>query len=211
MIQRSRIGTKFTSNQQQSPNFSSITATFSSQSPSSLSSQSAAECTDNENNDFFTAQDQEMLQHIVKPPALFDNSTFLSSKEENCFESLKYNAAAAVCSANTHRKQFYELIKTTKTSNNEIEQQQQKGTATTTYVCCLSVIGFEDGDIDLNFSERVKLLNSCGNFALVQVMQTGLVGYVPMNCLLPLDQFLSDIKYLRTTTPTITTNHHHRP
>ena len=62
------------------------------------------------------------------------------------------------------------------------------------YVCVLAYKAQFEGDLSIDFAERVKILHSVNNeFALVKNISTNKCGYVPNNCLSTLTDFLGEI------------------
>lgn len=61
------------------------------------------------------------------------------------------------------------------------------------YVCCISYKATLEGDLSINFAERVKLICYNNDFALVE--SNNCHGFVPKYCIIPLDQFLNDNNY----------------
>lgn len=67
----------------------------------------------------------------------------------------------------------------------------------TLYVCCISYQAKLQGDLNLVFADRVKLIHMNDDFALVEHIVTRKCGYVPRFCISTMNQFLSQVKYLK--------------
>ena len=66
----------------------------------------------------------------------------------------------------------------------------------TLYVCCVSYQARIQGDLTLNFADRIKLIHMNAENCLVEKITNRQCGYVPSYCIATLDQFLSHVKYL---------------
>jgi len=64
------------------------------------------------------------------------------------------------------------------------------------FVCCISYKAKEHTELNLEFSERVCVLNETADMYLVQNIAKNKCGYVPKYCITTLNQFLEDLKYL---------------
>ncbi len=62
------------------------------------------------------------------------------------------------------------------------------------YVCCVDYQAQIQGDLNMKYADRVKLLHSNDDFALVENLINGKCGYVPTNSIKTLSEFLSQIK-----------------
>jgi hypothetical protein len=72
--------------------------------------------------------------------------------------------------------------------------QEQKSSVI--LVCCIAYKANKSSGINLDFSERVRLLNETDELYLVQNLVNNECGYVPKYCLSTVNQFLKDLKYL---------------
>ena len=61
------------------------------------------------------------------------------------------------------------------------------------HVCCRSYKAKFDGDIDLEFTERVQILHTNDEFSLVKKITTNECGYVPTECLILFSEFIKNI------------------
>ncbi len=61
------------------------------------------------------------------------------------------------------------------------------------YVCIRPYEPKVQGDINLKYTDRVKLLHSNQEFALVKNLITNNCGYVPISCLINLSQFIKNL------------------
>ena len=68
-------------------------------------------------------------------------------------------------------------------------------TTDTLYVCCIAYTAKFEGDISLNFSDRVKLIHANHDYALVKNILNDKCGYVPLYCIQTITKFLDQIKY----------------
>lgn len=64
------------------------------------------------------------------------------------------------------------------------------------YACSKTFQAKFDGQISLQFSERVQILKTNGVFVLVQKLDSNEIGYVPIGNLCEINQFLSNILHL---------------
>jgi hypothetical protein len=64
------------------------------------------------------------------------------------------------------------------------------------YVCSIAYNKQLEGDLSIDFSQRLRLLHCDGQLALVQVITTGDIGYIPFHCISTLTDFLQDLKKL---------------
>lgn len=79
-------------------------------------------------------------------------------------------------------------------SNSDSEAYYEEDTL---YVCCISYQAKLQGDLNLLFSDRVKLIHMNDDFALVEHIVTRKCGYVPRFCISTMNQFLSQVKYFK--------------
>jgi hypothetical protein len=69
-----------------------------------------------------------------------------------------------------------------------------KSSENSLHVCVLAYKAQFEGDLSVNFAERVKILHSVNNeYALVKNISNNNCGYVPRKCLSPLNEFLAEI------------------
>lgn len=66
----------------------------------------------------------------------------------------------------------------------------------TLYVCCVEYKARIQGDLTLNFADRVKLIHMNAEHCLVENILTRQCGYVPRYCVATMEQFLRQVKYL---------------
>lgn len=66
----------------------------------------------------------------------------------------------------------------------------------TLYVCCIAYKPKIQGDLNLAFADRVKLIHMNDDYALVENILTKQCGYVPRFCISTMSQFLTELKYL---------------
>jgi hypothetical protein len=64
------------------------------------------------------------------------------------------------------------------------------------FVCCIAYKAKEHTELNLEFSERVCVLNEIADLYLVKNIANNKCGYVPKYCITTLNQFLKDLKYL---------------
>jgi replication fork clamp-binding protein CrfC len=64
------------------------------------------------------------------------------------------------------------------------------------FACCKTFYAKFDGQLSLQFSERVNILRSNRDFALVQKLDSNEIGYVPIENLCEINRFLSNIVHL---------------
>ena len=60
------------------------------------------------------------------------------------------------------------------------------------YVCVKPYSALHQGDLTLNYSDMVKLLHVNKDIAVIEQIRTGQCGYVPINVLKPINQFISE-------------------
>ena len=131
----------------------------------------------------------------IQENSLTNISNDLDSSEEinqspnqiqNAYENQVYGSPQVSCTGQEEMQnqltsyysiQDFNLVNTTHFENENI------------YVCCLSYNGMFKGDLDLEFSEKVRLKHEIDNFALVQKISTGQTGYVPRNYITSLLDF----------------------
>lgn len=68
------------------------------------------------------------------------------------------------------------------------------------YICCVSYKAQENGHLSIEFSDRLRLINSISNqeeFIIVQNVLTNQVGLVPKDSICTLAQFLDHVKQLK--------------
>jgi hypothetical protein len=63
------------------------------------------------------------------------------------------------------------------------------------YVCAIAYQAKENSEVDLLFADRVQIIYEKEESYLVQNIRNGQCGYVPKKFLLPLNNFLDDLKY----------------
>ena len=86
-------------------------------------------------------------------------------------------------------------------NDNQMQKDENDGLALNApnndslYVCCIAYTARFEGDIDLNFSDRVKLIHANQDYALVKNILNDKCGYVPVYCIQTITKFLDQIKY----------------
>jgi hypothetical protein len=67
------------------------------------------------------------------------------------------------------------------------------------YACCVSYEAMSRNELTVDFSERLRLVQSDSNhhLCLVQNIQTGVYGFVPKYCILPISMFLRELQRSR--------------
>lgn len=77
---------------------------------------------------------------------------------------------------------------------NSINQSREQHGQDQLHVCILAYQAKFEGDLSLQFAERVKILHNVNNeYALVKNISTNQCGYVPNECLSTLNDFLGEI------------------
>jgi hypothetical protein len=67
------------------------------------------------------------------------------------------------------------------------------------FVCCVSYEAMSPNELTVEFSERLKLVqnNSDNHLCLVQNIQTGVYGFIPKYCVVPVSMFLRNVQRVR--------------
>lgn len=63
-------------------------------------------------------------------------------------------------------------------------------------VCSVPYVARNDQELNLEFAERVKVMQLSPDWCLVRNLRTCQTGYVPAASLLSIEQFLCDLQYL---------------
>ena len=126
----------------------------------------------------------------VEPPTLsqIDESRF------NCFSTIDDNTTAAtiyeeLTHALQHQHQQHQQVNPSffHSASDDTEEL---------YVCCVSYVAKCNEEMTLDYADRVKLIYDRGDAMLVQNVVTGRCGYAPSVCLVPVQTFLEDLRYL---------------
>lgn len=77
----------------------------------------------------------------------------------------------------------------------KFDQVDAEFNPTMLYVCFKDFDSIIQGDLSLRFSDRVKLLHTGDEYSLVKNVLSNRCGYVPNQCIQPLEKFLDNIKF----------------
>ena len=119
-------------------------------------------------NDYDTLSNAYSNEDYMSPDISFSSSSSSNSIEPNI-----------TCSC-------YNL--NSDSSDNSFKTQEE------IFVCCVDYQAKVQGDIDMKYADRVRLLYLSDDFALVENLINGKCGYVPTNCIKTLGKFLNQIK-----------------
>ena len=89
----------------------------------------------------------------------------------------------------------YESSTISSSASSEISFKYQLFKAGSIFVCLRAYKSKHDGDLTINYAERLKIIIDDGNeFILVKRLSRLKYGYVPRNYIIPVDQFLLSLK-----------------
>jgi hypothetical protein len=114
------------------------------------------------------------------------------SKQNNSIDS--ESSSSSYCSAQefTQYQSFscdsndFQTIKSSYFDQSSFEDYENE-----LFVCCIPYHPKIQGDLMLNYSDRVKLIHANSDYCLVQNIISKQCGYVPSNCITLLNNFLN--------------------
>ena len=120
-------------------------------------------------------------------------STNSSSSESSCDYSYQ-------CKLNSFSQNSYQMQQLSSINNHQFKSVTEtffdSNKDEELYVCCVSYEAKDNSEVTLDFADRVKIIYEKQEMVLVQNITNGQCGYVPMHCIISLDNFLNDLKLL---------------
>lgn len=158
----------------------------------------------NISNSPFLYTTPEKMKRKLTSTVIQANSSMLSSDLSEITEVDSDDENRNAYSNNTY---YSPLVTATKYGNNatqlhsanashlDMSTEQHKDRI---LVCLIRYEAKKTNEISVEFSDRVKLIHETEDFYLVQNITNSLkLGYVPKYCLISINQFMNDIKYLK--------------
>lgn len=135
-------------------------------------------------NDFDASLSQINNEHVQKA---FSNDSYSSPTK---FNSTQSSSAYSTDSSSYDYSSYCSSCSSSGSDTSDSYYQE------TLYVCCIAYQPKIQGDLNLAFADRVKLIHMNDDFALVENIITRKCGYVPRYCISTMTQFLKEVKYL---------------
>lgn len=146
---------------------------------------------------FYTSDDDSC--HKISSTLIIQTSVLNGSTQNNAYSNRDYESPDASSSLSmTQSMQSCSCFSLSDSSSSVSSTSSNSSSISSNeiYVCCKEYKARIQGDLNLKFADRVKLVHLNEEYALVENVISGQFGYVPFECIKTLNEFLSNIKLL---------------